>query len=886
MLGKVEENCGNSQQTAQACQENGSTDTIQGGNDDIATTLNTDEPLTGHTSHSMVSRQVRSSPSELPNDYAPQNTLSRGHPSGRRIFKRQRDVLYSIDESTPEVLGDAQENNHQTINSLSHHAVNGSHERCDLTDYVTVKSRFQGEMNSPMLTNTAAQMSSRGSGRNGLFVIDANTRPVLTLRSRTRQSMTYDRHSTNSPGGETHIAETELFRPTTKASTKRDDVTVESVDFVKVDKCPDYGARYPDSDTWKTMLDDGRPCRQQYSWSYSATGPSPPPSGYSSFSNLISPTKPLIRPKLKMRPLFWKRIVLEGTSEDKKPENFWSTTTEPSIDTDELERLFGVSARLGSEAVQFSTSPKRGKGKQVGKVLEDKRSRDVAIRISRLQMSMEEVQEAIYKMDAKRLDLDRLQGLYDMRATEKELAEIKRFKQENKQVVLDKPEEFLLQLAEVHNLQDRLECWIFTERFSETMFNLHQQMNSLMSACSELRHSEHLHAVLRLVLAAGNYMNGSTPRGQADGYQLDILAKLRDDKSGNLLQYIVRQYCRRSGDCCGPDGHTFRLPTPELMKTAREAYLKDSRKTAHSVGEGLKRVKGLVQKVLEGSEASMVTSFRCKMKPFLFHAELTLKREVRKLEEAEDTFKELLAFFDCKDPDLDNPSSFFEIWERFCQDFYDCWTEEQKRLAKEMFQNVENDKKARRNSTTTRELTECSKGSLLKARFSRQNSLTDLQDGEAAKSSENCGSAKQDANIARTFDTSNVSPKRISPNRSALDDQCLWGGTRVHDNADDDMDSLTTIDECQSRGCEVSDDLGSPDDGSLVSASYVYLTDEPSILDAKEIRGACLSESKASGAHDKPIDWGYYEQVEKQNHGRPAPAVRVMYQGSTLVVSL
>ncbi|XP_035679796.1 formin-1-like [Branchiostoma floridae] len=438
------------------------------------------------------------------------------------------------------------------------------------------------------------------------------------------------------------------------------DTTVESVDFVKVDKCPDFGARYPDvefscsdhidleSRSEKACsLTEGHDTISQIANNTAVTvvppppAPPPPPNGYSSFSNVFSPSKPLIRPTLKMRPLFWKKIVLEGTCEDTKPENFWSTSKEPSIDADELERLFGVSASLDSEAVQFSKAPKHGKGKQVGKVLDDKRSRDVAIKISRLQMSMEEVQEAIYKMDAKKLGLDRLQGLYDMRATEKELSEIKRFKQENKHVVLDKPEEFLLQLAEVHSLQDRLECWIFTERFTETMFNLHQQMNSLMSACSELRHSEHLHAVLRLVLAAGNYMNGCTPRGQADGYKLDILTKLRDvrtkrklntrmiiiivplpstqDKSGNLLQYIVRQYCRRSEDCCDPDGHQFRLPASELMKTARQACLKDSRKSVHSMGEGLKRVKGLVQTVLEGSEAAMVTSFRCKMKPFLFH---------------------------------------------------------------------------------------------------------------------------------------------------------------------------------------------------------------------------------------------------------------------------
>ncbi|CAH1269927.1 FMN2 [Branchiostoma lanceolatum] len=920
-------------------------DTIQGSSNNNNTTAihtNVNELVSELTSH-LEGTQVNPPSTELPTDYTPQSTDNRNHPGGRDLFKRRNGVLYSIDEfeSTTDAFGDGK-------NSVTHH------KRCDLTDYVTVTSRFRGENYSPTLSNTV--QTSRGSGRNALFVMDATSRPVSlplgTLgRSRARQSTTYDQHNTNL-FATADSGKTEVFKATTTAAlVSRDDtvkmatqlesgdtppnkvynasyifspqkcnisndVSMESVDFVKTDKCPDFGARYRDKDfscsedieiessSEKACLLTGGhvPILQIASNTGGAIvppppPPPPPPSGYSSFSNVFSPTKPLIRPKSKMRPLFWKKIVFEGTSEDKQPESFWGTSKEPPIDADELERLFGVTASLDSEAVQFSMSPRHGKGKQVGKVLDDKRSRDVAIKISRLQMSMEEVQDAIYKMDAKKLDLDRLQGLYNMRATEKELSEIKRFKQENKDIVLDKPEEFLLQLAEVHSLQDRLECWIFTERFTETMFNLHQQMNSLMSACSELRQSEYLHAVLRLVLAAGNYMNGCTPRGQADGYQLDILTKLRDvrtkDKSGNLLQYIVRQYCRRSGDCCDPDGRQFRLPSPELMKTARQTCLKDSRKSVHSMGEGLKRVKGLVQKLLEGSEASMVTSFRCKMKPFLFHAELTLKREVRRLDEVEDTFKELFVFFDCKDPDLDDPSSFFEIWERFCQDFHDCWTDEQKQLAKEMFQNVENDKKARRNSTTTRELTECSKGSLLKARFSRQNSLTDLQDGEVAKSSENGVSTKHAEITARNFDTLNVSPKFTSPDRPVLDNK--WGSNTqtVHDKTDDDMDLLKTIDECQNRptGSEVSHDLGCPDDSSLVSASYVHLTDEPPILDDKEIRGTSFSQRKASDdsaeAHGQPnMNWGYYEQGQARNHDSPDPTVRVMYQGSTLVVSL
>ena len=37
--------------------------------------------------------------------------------------------------------------------------------------------------------------------------------------------------------------------------------------------------------------------------------------------------------------------------------------------------------------------------------------------------------------------------------------------------------------------------------------------------------------ILALVLAYGNHMNGNTQRGQADGFHLDVLLKLRDVKT-------------------------------------------------------------------------------------------------------------------------------------------------------------------------------------------------------------------------------------------------------------------------------------------------------------------------------------------------------------------
>lgn len=44
--------------------------------------------------------------------------------------------------------------------------------------------------------------------------------------------------------------------------------------------------------------------------------------------------------------------------------------------------------------------------------------------------------------------------------------------------------------------------------------------------------SESLKTILGIILALGNYMNGGNmQRGQADGFGLEILAKLKDVKS-------------------------------------------------------------------------------------------------------------------------------------------------------------------------------------------------------------------------------------------------------------------------------------------------------------------------------------------------------------------
>ena len=52
--------------------------------------------------------------------------------------------------------------------------------------------------------------------------------------------------------------------------------------------------------------------------------------------------------------------------------------------------------------------------------------------------------------------------------------------------------------------------------------------------------------MLGYTLGIGNVLNGGTPKGQADGFELAVLGKLnsmKDNQNYTLLQYICKKIC-------------------------------------------------------------------------------------------------------------------------------------------------------------------------------------------------------------------------------------------------------------------------------------------------------------------------------------------------------
>jgi hypothetical protein len=59
-----------------------------------------------------------------------------------------------------------------------------------------------------------------------------------------------------------------------------------------------------------------------------------------------------------------------------------------------------------------------------------------------------------------------------------------------------------------------------------------------------VRDSEALQKILGTVLAVGNYLNGGTAKGQADGFEIDALLKVTMVKDSTnrvtLLDYVIK----------------------------------------------------------------------------------------------------------------------------------------------------------------------------------------------------------------------------------------------------------------------------------------------------------------------------------------------------------
>uniref|UniRef100_A0A3Q1KF88 FH2 domain-containing protein n=1 Tax=Anabas testudineus TaxID=64144 RepID=A0A3Q1KF88_ANATE len=330
----------------------------------------------------------------------------------------------------------------------------------------------------------------------------------------------------------------------------------------------------------------------------------------------------------------------------------------PDIDFEEFVELFSKTAVKEKKQPLSDTITKS----KVVKLLNNKRSQAVGILMSSLHLDMKDIQHAILNLDNTVVDLETLQALYENRAQQEELDKIEKHikssKDKENAKPLDKPEQFLYQLSLIPNFSGRVFCILFQSSFSECMSSITRKLDILQRLCKVMKQ------ILGLVLAFGNFMNGGNrTRGQADGFTLDILPKLKDVKSSVSKERTLKGQTNayKLNDITGEITCVYPLPEPHELFQASQMKFEDFQKDLTRLRKDLR-------------------------------AKIELEALDSQLRNTHKLFLELTVFFSVKakagEKEI-SPNTLFSIWHEFSSDFKDQWKKENKAILKERLKAAE-----------------------------------------------------------------------------------------------------------------------------------------------------------------------------------------------------
>uniref|UniRef100_A0A670XXQ1 Formin 1 n=1 Tax=Pseudonaja textilis TaxID=8673 RepID=A0A670XXQ1_PSETE len=422
------------------------------------------------------------------------------------------------------------------------------------------------------------------------------------------------------------------------------------------------------------------------------TGPPPPPplppplplgSIFSSMSQ--GPRKPTVEPSCPMKPLYWNRIQISHSSQQSMP-TLWDSLEEPNLcDTNEFEYLFSKETAREKKKALADSYEKKTKTKKIIKLLDGKRSQTVGILISSLHLEMKDIEHAVLNMDDSVVDLETLEALYENRAQKDELEKIKQHydtSTEEEVKLLDKPEQFLYELSQISNFAERAQCIIFQSVFNEGIIAVHHK---------ELITMKSVKNILALILAFGNYMNGGNrTRGQADGFGLEILPKLKDVKSRetgiSLADYVVIYYLRHCDKEAGTQNSVFPLPEPQDFFQASQVKFEDLVKDLRKLKRDLEDCGKQMKVVFRESSEEHLQPFKDKFEDFFCEAVEEHKEEKSHLDNAQKCFEEMVKYYGIKPKSGEKettPNYVFMVWYEFSSEFKAIWKRENKNISEE-----------------------------------------------------------------------------------------------------------------------------------------------------------------------------------------------------------
>ncbi|XP_009395610.2 formin-like protein 8 [Musa acuminata AAA Group] len=301
--------------------------------------------------------------------------------------------------------------------------------------------------------------------------------------------------------------------------------------------------------------------------------------------------------KPKLKPLHWDKV-----SANSNRAMVWDQMKSSSFQLNEdiIETLF---VNITSSSLPKATSRRQRvlPLDEEKRVLDPKKSQNIAILLRAMNVTREEVHDALLDGNPECLGAELLETLIKMAPTKEEELRLHDYMGDISK--LGSAERFLKAVLDVPFAFKRVDAMLYRANFETEVKYLIKSFGTLEAACEDLTSSRLFLKLLEAVLRTGNRMNVGTNLGQAKAFKLDTLLKLTDvkgtDGKTTLLHFVVQEIIRSEGT--GTEPLTVHNPT----NSSREEQFK---KQGLKVVAGLSNELGNIRKAA-GMDSDVLSSY-------------------------------------------------------------------------------------------------------------------------------------------------------------------------------------------------------------------------------------------------------------------------------------
>ncbi|CAJ0926832.1 13110_t:CDS:10 [Entrophospora sp. SA101] len=350
--------------------------------------------------------------------------------------------------------------------------------------------------------------------------------------------------------------------------------------------------------------------------------------------NKPPPPIPLPKRKLTNRPLkqlFWNKFSVNEINK-----TVWQEIPSDSIpiNFEELDELFAIT------------------------LLDFSRANNIAIMLSKVKMSYSEIRDAILEIDDEKLSIENLKSIKKYVPTLQEQNLINQYTGDL--LALGNAENYFKNIIMIPRLAERLTCMIFRRKFENKVQKLVPKINVLRKAFTEIKTSRKFKKLLKTVLVIGNYLNTSSFRGNASGFQLDALLKMKDTKVmdinnekgiATLLHYLVYTLEMYQNDIMN-----FMEELPNLEASVRISTT-SVLSSVKSLFSGISRIEnelGILKQLpllSSTTNSEIKDNFIIVMSEFIQIARPTIEKIKNMTNELEEESKKILIYYYGENPD-------------------------------------------------------------------------------------------------------------------------------------------------------------------------------------------------------------------------------------------